>query len=137
MSTDSRDPRVQITVLPPSEAESAGHAELAAVGEPDEPPSASDFVDRAWLQQDAARRGSSLSTLGLEIHVGHPELGIDNLPTALISGGIELLEKLAAYVLAGGRLDDDQLMQLDDGLPSLIGFELDRESGLLRVVFVS
>ena len=137
MSSKAHDPRVQITVLTPNEPQSPGFEELSAVGEQDEPPPASDFLDRAWLQQDGARRGAALSTLGLEVHVGHPELAIVNMPTALIVAGIELLEKLATYVLAGGRLDDGQLMQLDDALPSLVGFELDRDSGLLNVVFIS
>lgn len=137
MSTPPQDPRVQIAVLPPSDPESPGYAELSAIGEEEEPPPAARFIDRAWLQQDAPRRGAGLSTLGLEVHAGHPELAIVNVPTALISGGIALLEKLAAYVLAGGRLDDGELMQLDEGLPSLIGFELDRDTGLLGVIFIS
>lgn len=138
MSTAAgKDPRVQILVATPNEADAPGHGELVAVGEDEEPPGAETFLDRAWLEQDDWRRGSRLETLGLAIHVGHPELTIANLPTAFIAGGVALLEKLAAYVLAGGRLDDGQLMQLDEGLPSLIGFTPADDGDVLRIVFVS
>jgi hypothetical protein len=137
MSTEAgKDPRIQILVATPNEADAPGRDELAAVGEGEEPPGAETFLDRAWLHQNQWQRGSRLETLGLAIHVGHPELAIANLPTAFIEGGVALMEKLAAYVLAGGRLDDGQLMQLDEGLPSLIGFA-PSDDDYLHVVFIS
>lgn len=132
-----RDPRVQIAVIPPSDPDSPAREELSAVGDAEAPPQAEDFLDRSWLAQDGARRGCALRTVGLEIHAGHPELQLRNLPTALAGAGVALLEKLAAYVLSGGRLDDGQLMQMDEGLPSLLGFAAGGDEGALLVVFVS
>jgi hypothetical protein len=128
---------VQIVVAPPSDPGSPGHEELAEVGAGEHPPPAGDFLDRSWLRQERAARGSQLQTIGLSIHAGHPELELRNLPTALTQAGVELLEKLAGYVLAGGRLDDGELMQMDEGLPSLVGFEPTDGGDSLLVVFIS
>ncbi|MDH3226367.1 MAG: hypothetical protein OEM67_04670 [Thermoleophilia bacterium] len=132
-----RDPRVQILVATPNEAETPGHGELAALGEGERPPGAEEFLARTWLDQAQWQRGSRLETLGLSIHAGHPELALANLPTAFVEGGIALMEKLAAYVLAGGRLDDGELLQLDEGLPSLLGFAPADDGDYLRVVCIS
>ena len=135
------DPRIQVLVTTPNEADSAGHGELRAIGEADRPPMA-ELVDREWLRQREPVRGSAIETVGLAVHAGHPELAMVNLPTALVEPGVHLLRKLAAYVLGGGRLDDGELMQLDEGLPSLVGFhEAPSLSGpdelVLRVVMLS
>lgn len=138
MSTQAgRDPRVQILVATPNEPDAPGRGELVAIGEGEEPPGADQFLGRTWLDQAQWQRGSRLETLGLSIHAGHPEIALANLPTAFVEGGVALMEKLAAYVLAGGRLDDGQLLQLDEGLPSLIGFAPADGGGYLRVVFIS
>jgi hypothetical protein len=133
----AKDPRVQVLVTTPNEVDAPGHDELAAVGEGEEPPAPEEFLARTWLHQERWQRGTRLETLGLAIHAGHPELEIANLPTALIEGGVALMEKLAAYVLAGGRLDDGALLQLDEGLPSLLGFAPAEGRDHLRVVFIS
>jgi hypothetical protein len=101
-----------------------------------------ELLERAWLRQGEPVRGSAIETVGLVVHAGHPELAMVNLPTALVEPGVQLLRKLAAYVLGGGRLDDGELMQLDEGLPSLVGFhEAPSLSGpdelVLRVVLLS
>ena len=132
-----RDPRVQVAIVPPSDPGSPGHEELSAVGAGEEPPGAEQMLDRAWLFQATAERGCVLRTVGLEIHAGHPELQINNVPTALAGVLVSFLEKLAGYVLAGGRLDDGELMQMDEGLPSLIGFAPTGDDGALVVVFVA
>jgi hypothetical protein len=135
------DPRIQVLVTTPNEAGSAGHEELRAIGEADRPPMG-ELLERGWLRQGEPVRGSAIETVGLAVHAGHPELAMVNLPTALVEPGVQLLRKLAAYVLGGGRLDDGELMQLDEGLPSLVGFhEAPSLSGpdelVLRVVLLS
>ncbi len=140
--TQPDDPRVQVVVTPPSEESSPGNAELRAIGEAVEPPDINALADRPWLRQDAPERGCALQTVGLEVHAAHPELALTNMPTALVESGIALLRRLATYVLAGGRLDDESFMQLDEGLPSLLAFrpvsdEDAPDAGALRVVFLA
>jgi hypothetical protein len=135
------DPRIQVLVTTPNEPEAAGHEELRAIGEEDRPDLA-DLLERQWLGQGSPIRGSAIETVGLAVHAGHPELALVNLPTALLEPGVQLLRRLAAYVLGGGRLDDGELMQLDEGLPSLVGFhEAPSLTGpdelVLRVVMLS
>ena len=144
MSTHPRpdDPRVQVMVTPPSEESSPGNAELREIGEAVEPPEIDGLAGRPWLRQEMPVRGCALLTVGLEIHAGHPELSLVNVPTAFAEAGVTLLRRLAAYVLAGGRLDDESFMQLDEGLPSLLAFrpvppDSGPDSGALRVVFLA
>ena len=144
MSTRNQpdDHRVQVVVTPPSEESSPGNAELRAIGEAVEPPDINALAGRPWLRQEDAERGCALQTVGLEVHAAHPELALTNMPTALVESGIALLRRLATYVLAGGRLDDESFMQLDEGLPSLLAFravsdEDAPDAGALRVVFLA
>ena len=136
-ATPGKDPRVQVLVRTPNEPETPGHRELAEVGEGEHPPAADAFLERQWLSQREWERGSAVETLGLAINAGHPELLIANVPTAMLEGAIALIEKLAGYVLAGGRLDDGELLQLDEGLPSLLGFTPEPDGDRLRVVFIA
>ena len=136
------DPRVQVVVLPPSDPEAAGHAELQGVGSGDDRPGMPDLAARAWLTQGAAQRGTQLETLGLSIYAGHPELTLVNLPTAFIDSGVRLLKELGTYVLAGGVLEVGDIMQLRADLPYLIGIAAapeDEGGGLpvLRVVMLA
>lgn len=141
--TQPEDPRVQVVVTPPSDDSSPGNAELREIGEAVEPPEIEMLSARPWLRQDEGVRGCALQTVGLEIHAGHPELAVANVPTALVESGITLLRRLSAYVLAGGRLDDESFMQLDEGLPSLLAFRPvppgseSPDAGALRVVFLA
>lgn len=141
--TQPDDPRVQVIVTPPSEESSPGNEELRTIGEAVEPPDIEMLAQRPWLRQDGISRGCALQTVGLEIHAAHPELSIANVPTALAESGIALLRRLSAYVLAGGRLDDESFMQLDEGLPSLLAFRAvpaggdEADAGALRVVFLA
>jgi hypothetical protein len=135
------DPRIQVLVTTPNEPDSAGHEELRTIGEAERPPMA-ELMDRPWLRQGQPVRGSAIETVGLAVHAGHPELAMVNVPTALLEPGVQLLRRLAAYVLGGGRLDDGELMQLDEGLPSLVGFHqapslTGPDELVLRVVLLS
>ena len=118
---DPLDPRVQVVVLPPSEPEAAGHQELQGIGSGDDRPEMPELADRAWLTQGRPIRGAQLETLGLSIYAGHPELTLVNLPTAFIESGVRLLKELGTYVLAGGVLEDGDIMQLRADLPYLVG----------------
>jgi hypothetical protein len=115
------DPRVQVVVLPPSDPAAAGHDELQGVGSGDDRPEMAELADRAWLTQGAPVRGAELETLGLSVYAGHPELTLVNVPTAFIEGGVRLLKELGTYVLAGGVLEDGDIMQLRADLPYLVG----------------
>jgi hypothetical protein len=118
---DPLDPRVQVVVLPPSEPEAAGHQELQGIGSGDDRPEMPELADRPWLTQGRPIRGAQLETLGLSIYAGHPELTLVNLPTAFIESGVRLLKELGTYVLAGGVLEDGDIMQLRADLPYLVG----------------
>jgi hypothetical protein len=108
-------------VLPPSDPGAAGHQELQGIGSGDDRPPMEELAERAWLTQGAAARGAELETLGLSIYAGHPELTLVNLPTAFIESGVRLLKELGTYVLAGGVLEDGDIMQMRADLPYLIG----------------
>ena len=139
---DPLDPRVQVVVLPPSDPESAGHDELQGSGSGDDRPELPVLAERPWLIQGPAVRGTRLETLGLSIYAGHPELTLVNLPTAFIESGVRLLKELGTYVLAGGVLEEGDVMQLRADLPYLIGIAAPPEGegdGLpvLRVVMLA
>ena len=76
-----------------------------------------ELAARPWLTQGEAVRGAQLETLGLSLYAGHPELTLVNLPTAFIESGVRLLKELGTYVLAGGVLEDGDVMQLRHDLP--------------------
>jgi hypothetical protein len=118
---DPLDPRVQVLVRPPSDPEAAGHAELQGIGSGEDRPPMGDLAGRPWLTQAEPVRGAELETLGLSLYAGHPELSMVNLPTAFIEGGVRLLKELGTYVLAGGVLEDGDIMQMRADLPYLIG----------------
>ncbi|HMN99478.1 MAG TPA: hypothetical protein PKD59_08700 [Miltoncostaeaceae bacterium] len=118
---DPLDPRVQVVVLPPSDPAAAGHDELQGIGSGDDRPEMAELAVRPWLTQGPAVRGAQLETLGLSIYAGHPELTMVNLPTAFIESGVRLLKELGTYVLAGGVLEDGDIMQLRADLPYLVG----------------
>ena len=139
---DLTDPRVQVIVLPPSEPDAAGHAELQGVGSGDDRPEMPDLAARAWLTQGPAIRGAELETLGLTLYAGHPELTIVNLPTAFIESGVRILKELGTYVLAGGVLEPGDVMQMRQDLPYLIGIHAIEDAGeddlaALRVVMLA
>lgn len=118
---DPLDPRVQVVVLPPSEPAAAGHQELQGIGSGDDRPEMPELAERPWLTQGEAIRGAQLETLGLSLYAGHPELTLVNLPTAFIESGVRLLKELGTYVLAGGVLEEGDIMQLRADLPYLVG----------------
>lgn len=136
------DPRVQVMVVPPSDPAAAGHEELQGVGSGEDRPAMAELAARPWLAQDAPVRGSALTTLGLRVYAGHPELAMLNVPTALVEGAVLLLKQLGSYVLAGGVIEDGEIMQMGEGLPRLLGFlevpsEPPGHEPLLRVVPLS
>lgn len=108
-------------MLPPSDPGAAGHRELQGIGSGDDRPPMEELAERAWLTQGAAVRGAELETLGLSIYAGHPELTLVNLPTAFIESGVRMLKELGTYVLAGGVLEDGDVMQMRADLPYLVG----------------
>ena len=118
---DPLDPRVQVVVLPPSEPAAAGHEELQGIGSGEERPEMPVLAERPWLTQGAPVRGAQLETLGLSVDAGHPELTLVNLPTAFIESGVRLLKELGTYVLAGGVLEEGDVLQLRADLPFLVG----------------
>ncbi len=126
-------------MLAPSDPAAAGHAELQGVGSGDDRPPMAELAARPWLTQGAAARGAQLETLGLAVYAGHPELSLVNLPTAFIESGVRLLKELGTYVLAGGVLEDGDVMQLRHDLPQLVGVVAapEGEGGLLRVVLLA
>lgn len=138
---DLLDPRVQVMVLPPSDATAAGHDELQGIGSGDDRPEMPELAARPWLTQGEAVRGAELETLGLTLYAGHPELSLVNLPTAFIESGVRLLKELGTYVLTGGVLEDGDIMQLRHDLPYLVGIHAredaaEGEAGL-RVVLLA
>lgn len=128
-----------MVVTPPSDPAAAGHEELQGVGSGDDRPPMSQLAARAWLTQGEAVRGAELETLGLSVYAGHPELTLVNLPTAFIESGVRLLKELGTYVLAGGVLEDGDIMQMRADLPYLVGVVAAPGSGgdVLRVVLLA
>ena len=127
-------------VKPPSDPSAAGHDELQGIGSGDDRPPMGDLAGRPWLTQTAPIRGAELETLGLSLYAGHPELSLVNLPTAFIESGVRLLKELGTYVLAGGVLEDGDVMQMRADLPHLIGVVAapgDDGAELLRVVLLA
>jgi hypothetical protein len=112
---------VQVVVRPPSDAGAAGHQELQGIGSGEERPPMADLAERPWLTQSRPARGAELETLGLTLYAGHPELSMVNLPTAFIEAGVRLLRELGTYVLAGGVLEEGDILQMRHDLPFLIG----------------
>jgi hypothetical protein len=137
------DPRVQVVVLPPSDPAAAGHDELQGIGSGDDRPEMAELAGRPWLTQGPPVRGAQLETLGLSVYAGHPELTLVNVPTAFIENGVRLLKELGTYVLAGGVLEDGDIMQLRADLPYLVGITAapagDGDDGVpaLRVVMLA
>ena len=115
------DPRVQVAVEPPNAPEAPGRAELQAIGEGEDPRDAAERAETPWLTGRAHLRGTRLVTVGLAAY-GHRELAIHNLPTMLVEPGVRLLKELGTYVLAGGLLEDGDVMQMRADLPCLVGF---------------
>jgi hypothetical protein len=134
---------VQVAVRPPSDPEAAGHAELQGIGSGEDRPPLGELAARAWLTQGPPVRGAQLETLGLSVYAGHPELTLVNVPTAFIESGVRLLKELGTYVLAGGVLEPDDIMQLRADLPFLVGIaaspaqEGDAPLPTLRVVLLA
>ena len=108
-------------MLPPNEPSAAGHGELQGIGSGEDRPPMADLAGRPWLTQGAPIRGAELETLGLTMYAGHPELSLVNVPTAFIESGVRLLKELGTYVLSGGVLEPDDIMQLRADLPFLVG----------------
>jgi hypothetical protein len=142
MSTSIDDPRVQVAVETPNFPQAPGHGELQGIGSGDDRPPMDALAARPWLdQEDGQRRGTRLLTVGLSVYAAHPELELCNLPTTFAEPGVRLLKELAGYVLAGGRLEEGDIMQMRDSLPCLVGFREvpDRGDGeaVVRVVLLS
>lgn len=115
------DPRVQVAVEPPNAPDAPGRAELQAIGEDEDPRDSAGRAETPWLTGREHLRGSRLVTVGLAVY-GQRELAIHNLPTMLVEGGVRLLKELGTYVLAGGVLEDGDVMQMRADLPCLVGF---------------
>lgn len=129
-------------MLPPNEPDAAGHAELQGIGSGEDRPPMAELAGRPWLQQREAIRGAELETLGLTLYAGHPELSLVNLPTAFIESGVRVLKELGTYVLAGGVLEDGDIMQMRQDLPYLVGIHEvppagDDDLPVLRVVMLA
>jgi hypothetical protein len=142
MSTRIDDPRIQIAVETPNFPEAPGHAELQAIGSGDGRPPLIELAARGWLDQAEHTRGTRLATVGLRLYAAHPELEMNNVPTMLADGAVRLMKELAGYVMAGGRLEEGDVMQMRDSLPCLVGFvdtsRVDSEDdAVVRVVFLS
>ena len=120
--SETLDPRVQVLVRPPTDPEAAGHDELQGIGSGEARPSMAELAGHAWLTQEGAVRGCELETIGLSVYAGHPELELLNVPTSLVESAIRLLRELGTYVLAGGELEDGDIMQMRADLPYLVGF---------------
>lgn len=93
----------------------------------------------SWLDADAHRHGARLETIGLTLNGGHREICIWNVPTMLIEPCIRLLKELGTYVLAGGALEDGDVMQMRADLPCLIGVHDPDPGGddSIRIVFLA
>jgi hypothetical protein len=128
-----------VVVTPPSDPAAAGHEELQGIGSGDDRPPMAELAARPWLTQGEPVRGAQLETLGLALYAGHPELSLVNLPTAFIEAGVRLLKELGTYVLAGGVLEDGDVMQMRHDLPQLVGVVAapGAEGGVLRVILLA
>jgi hypothetical protein len=141
LSTRIDDPRVQVAVELPSDPTSPGYRELSGIGSGEARPGMDELSSWPWLDQDGHRRGTRLVTVGLRVYAAHPEIELGNLPTMFVEPGVRLMKELAGYVLAGGELAHDDIMQMRDGLPCLVGFR--RVPGdtsgdeIVRVLFLS
>ncbi|MFP5451823.1 MAG: hypothetical protein ACLGG9_08750 [Thermoleophilia bacterium] len=135
------DPRVQVVVLTPHEATAAGHGELQALGSGEDESPMAELTARPWLTQaDGPVRGSELETLGLAVYAGHRELSLVNVPTTFIESGVRLLKELGTYVLAGGSLEDGDILQIRHDLPCIVGISAPddpQEPGPARVVLLA
>jgi hypothetical protein len=138
-SRDLVDPRVQVAVELPSEPGAPGHEELQAIGSGEGRPDTPELAAAAWLSADEHRHGARLETVGLLVSAGHRELALLNVPTMLIEPAIRLLKELGTYVLAGGALEDGDIMQMRADLPTLIGVHDPDPDGdaALSVVFLA
>jgi hypothetical protein len=142
MSSETLDPRVQVLVRPPTDPAAAGHEELQGIGSGEARPPMAELAQHAWLTQGEAIRGCELETLGLSVYAGHPELQLLNVPTSLAESAIRILRELGTYVLAGGELEDGDIMQMRADLPYLVGFRLVEEGTrdserVLRVILLA
>jgi hypothetical protein len=137
VSTDVLDPRVQVMVRPPSFPDAAGRAELQSIGSGEGRPEMDVLAGRPWLTQERALRGCELETVGLAVYAGHPELQLLNLPTMFAEAGVRLLRELGTYVLAGGTLEDGEIMQMRADLPCLVGFHRPEDADVVRVVLLA
>lgn len=135
------DPRVQVVVVPPNEEQAAGRDELQALGSGDDDTPMIELAARPWLtQHEGPVRGAELETVGLTVYAGHRELALVNLPTTFIESGVRLLKELGTYVMAGGRLNDGDILQIRHDLPCIIGISApvdDDEPGPARVVLLA
>jgi len=113
---------VQVAVETPNFPDAPGHAELQGIGSGEDRPPMEDLAARPWLTQQGQARGARLVTVGLGVYAAHPELELQNLPTMFLEAGVRLLKELAGYVLAGGLLEDGDVVQMRDALPCLVGF---------------
>lgn len=141
VSTRIDDPRVQVAVELPNDPSSAGYEELAGIGSGEDRPPIDELATRGWLTQETHVRGTRLLTIGLRIYAAHPELELVNVPTMFLESAIRLMNELAAYVLNGGQLEHEDLMQMRDAYPCLLGFARiageTPEDELVRVIFLS
>ena len=128
-----------MAVEPPNDPGAPGHPELQAIGSGDGRPEMVELAGASWLDAMAHRHGARLETVGLTMNGGHKELTLSNVPTMLIESGVRLLKELGTYVLAGGELQDGDIMQMRADLPCLIGFHDPDPAGdePVRVVFLS
>lgn len=139
--SEMMDPRVQVVVLTPNEERAAGHQELQALGSGEDETPMIDLAARPWLtQSDGPQRGSELETLGLAVYAGHRELALVNVPTTFIESAVHLLKELGTYVLAGGVLENGDVLQIHHDLPCIVGIsapEDPAEAGPAHVVLLA
>lgn len=140
MSDRIDDPRVQVAVQTPNDPDAPGHQELQGIGSGDDRPDGPVLARREWLTQDGQVRGARLCTVGLTHYAAHPELELQNVPTMFLEGAVRLLKELAGYALAGGRMEEGDVMQMRDSLPCLVGFTESRgadDDVVMRVILLS
>lgn len=139
---DPLDPRVQVLVRPPSDPAAAGHEELQGIGGGEARPPMAELAAQPWLTQEAPARGCEMETVGLAVYAGHPELQLLNVPTMFAESAVRLLRELGTYVLAGGTLEEGDVMQMRADLPCLVGFRAVDEGStdgdpIVRVVLLA